>query len=590
MKKYFYFLLIILLACNSHAQKISTDVIRLNQIGYYPHGPKIALVISDKICDYELVDIRNDKAVFKGKSAEPVVSPLSGKFYSTADFTTFNTPGVYVLNIMGVGKSHPFEIRKDIHRDLAKASIKKYYFQRLSIPLEEKYAGKWKRNAGHPDDVVLIHESAASVSRPVGFKISSSKGWYDAGDYNKYIVNSGITMGTMLSAYEDFPAFYNQLELGIPETGNEIPDLLDEILWNLRWMLTMQDPADGGVYHKLTNAQFDPMVMPDKAVTTRYVVQKSTAATLDFAAVTAQSARVLRNFEKQLPGLADSCLRASRLAYAWAMKNPAMLYEQDKMNKKFEPDVVTGAYGDGNVTDEFSWAAAELYVTTSENSFLSELKKNYDAAAISVPDWTNVRLCGYYSLMRFKKSLPEEGRAFADDITSAFLKYADRLMLNRNGNPLNCVMGKVARDFVWGSSAVAANQAIVFLNAYSITGKPVYLENALHNLDYLLGRNGTGYSFVTGYGDKTPMHPHHRPSEADGIPEPVPGMLSGGPNPGRQDKCRYGSTFPDEAFIDDVCSYASNEIAINWNAPLVYLTGAVEAWQRHAGYSPDVKE
>jgi endoglucanase len=141
------------------------------------------------------------------------------------------------------------------------------------------------------------------------------------------------------------------------------------------------------------------------------------------------------------------------------------------------------------------------------------------------------------------------------------------------------VMGGSARDFIWGSSSVAANQGIVLIQAYRISGDQKYFSHALSNLDYLLGRNATGYSFLTGFGDKTPMHIHHRPSEADGIEEPVPGLLSGGPNPGMQDKCKYPSTIPDEAFTDSVCSYASNEIAINWNAPLVYLAGALEASQ-----------
>ena len=131
---------------------------------------------------------------------------------------------------------------------------------------------------------------------------------------------------------------------------------------------------------------------------------------------------------------------------------------------------------------------------------------------------------------------------------------------------------------MWGSSAVAANQGVAVLQAFRLTQNVKYLDASLMNLDYLLGRNGTGYSFLTGFGSKQVMHPHHRPSIADGVAEPVPGLLSGGPNPGKQDKCAtYTSDLPDEAFTDDDCSYASNEIAINWNAPLVYLVGGIEA-------------
>ena len=149
-----------------------------------------------------------------------------------------------------------------------------------------------------------------------------------------------------------------------------LPDLLNETLWNLRWMLTMQDPNDGGVYHKLTNAAFDKMVMPDKATTPRYVVQKSTAATLDFAAVMAQSARIFKQFPKELPGLADSCLNAANKAWDWAQKNPNVLYNQNAMNQKFSPKITTGDYGDRNVSDEFIWAASELFVTTQNDSYI----------------------------------------------------------------------------------------------------------------------------------------------------------------------------------------------------------------------------
>ncbi|MBD0351207.1 MAG: glycoside hydrolase family 9 protein, partial [Flavisolibacter sp.] len=130
---------------------------------------------------------------------------------------------------------------------------------------------------------------------------------------------------------------------------------------------------------------------------------------------------------------------------------------------------------------------------------------------------------------------------------------------------------------------VAANQGILLINAYLFSGNKKYLNYALTNLDYILGRNATGYCFVTGIGDKSPMHPHHRPSVADGIPEPVPGLVAGGPNPGRQDKCTYPYTEPETAYTDDDCSYASNEIAINWNAPMMYLANAIEALQDQLG-------
>ncbi|MBC7923093.1 MAG: glycoside hydrolase family 9 protein [Ferruginibacter sp.] len=563
-----------------------SENIRLNQVGFYPEAPKIA-VVTGPGSTFHLTKPGQTKPVFTGTLGSPRTVAFSQKTVRIADFSAFRTVGTFVVSVPGAGHSHPFDIRPRVHLDVVKAATKGFYYQRGSTPLPATYAGPWARPAGHPDTRVEVHASAATARRPAGTVLASPRGWYDAGDYNKYIVNSGITMGTLLSAYEDFPAFFDTLRLAIPESGDPVPDLLDEARWNLRWMLTMQDPDDGGVYHKLTNAKFDGMVMPDQARATRYVVQKSTAATLDFAAVMAQASRVYRKYPRQLPGLSDSCLSAAIRAWEWAVRNPAVIYDQKVLNDQFEPDVVTGAYGDGDVSDEWTWAAAELYVTTRKEAYYRAIPRLADGK-MPLPSWAQVRLLGYYSLARFEKDLTPVATPALDSLKKRLVDFADELSDGASDRAYATVMGKSAGDYAWGSSAVAANQGIVLLQAYRLTGQEKYIRYALANLDYLLGRNATGYSFVTGHGDKTPRHPHHRPSEADGIPEPVPGLLAGGPNANaaRQDRVTtYPSAFADEVYTDDARSYASNEIAINWNAPLVYLAAALEAWQFEAGYS-----
>ena len=158
-------------------------------------------------------------------------------------------------------------------------------------------------------------------------------------------------------------------------------------------------------------------------------------------------------------------------------------------------------------------------------------------------------------------------------------------MSHISANAFLTVMGQSKKDFVWGSNSVAANQGILLINAYLISGEKKYILGSLSNLDYLLGRNATGYCFVTGFGSKSPRHPHHRPSVADGIDEPVPGLLVGGPNPTRQDKCHYLLTDPETCYVDSDCAYASNEVAINWNAAITYLANAIEALQYEVGLS-----
>ena len=566
----------------SHAQLVQTgnESIRLNQIGFYPDAPKKAVIVGEPKTDVFYVFTVNVRdTVYSSTLGEQRSSFYTSKTTYIADFSALDEEGTYIVAVPGIGTSYAFDIGPAIHQELAKAAIKGFYFQRTAIDLTKQYADKWARPAGHPDTLVLIHSSAATRQRPAGTVISAPLGWYDAGDYNKYIVNSGITMGTLLSLYEDFPDYFNPISLSIPESENQLPDVLDEVLWNLRWMLAMQDPDDGGVYHKLTTANFEGMIMPGDAKATRYVVQKSTSATLDFAAVMAQSSRVFSNFETELPGLADSCLKAATSAWEWAVKNPAELYNQSVLNKAHDPDVTTGAYGDGDVSDEFAWAAAELWIATGEDQYLDHVNL-FPEENMPLPSWGQVRSLGYYSLLRHKEKLEKNHPRKLSELKTRLISFASMLAKTVPENAYATMMGGSEKDFVWGSNAVAANQGIAFVQAYLLTRDQKYLEHALANLDYLLGRNATGYSFVTGYGDKTPLHPHHRPSVADGLAAPVPGLLVGGPNPGQQDGCEYTSKVPGESYVDADCSYASNEIAINWNAPLAYLAGAIEALQQ----------
>jgi endoglucanase len=454
---------------------------------------------------------------------------------------------------------------------------------RVSMPLEKAYAGKWARPAGHPDNIVFIHSSAATNKRPAGTEIATPGGWYDAGDYNKYIVNSGITMGTLLSAYEDFPLYFDTLNTNIPESKDQVPDLLNEALYNLRWMMTMQDPYDGGVYNKCTNAVFDGMVMPGVSKLPRYVVEKGTAATLDFAAVMAQCSRITKRMAKQLPGLSDSCLHAAKKAWQWALQNPELVYDQAAMNELYEPKITTGAYGDHDFSDEWFWAAAELYTTAKEKQYHNVITDKINDSMV-LPSWGRVRMLGYYTLLRNEKLLPEMA-ADIQHTKQRLTAFADTYLLHIKENAFQTVMGQSKRDFNWGSNSNAANQGIVLINTYLATKDKKYVDGALSNLDYILGRNATGYCFITGIGTRSTMHPHHRPSVADGIEDPVPGLMAGGPNPAMQDKCHYDFTEPETAYTDLSCSYASNEIAINWNAPMVYLSNAIEALQYELKYS-----
>jgi endoglucanase len=575
--------------------------IKLNQLGFFASGNKNAVVNGATGNNFYIVNEAMTDTVYTGILGAAKNWSYSSESVQLADFTAFKTPGRYKMQVQGLtSASYPFVISPTPLNPISKGLIRGFYYQRASIPLESQYAGTWARAEGHPDNQVLIHNSAATSVRPTGAKISSPKGWYDAGDYNKYVVNAGISTYTLLACYEHFPTYYDTLNLNIPESGNTIPDVLDEALWEIRWLFTMQDPYDGAVYHKLTNANFDgDNVMPADATTPRYVVQKSTAAALDFASVMAQSARIFANFPNELPGLADSCIISAQNAYSWAINNPSVTYNQSKLTN---PAITTGTYADGYLVDEFQWAASELFTTTLKPEYYSS---SSFSSNVNVPGWANVSTLGLISMAHNRKKIVDS-LANPNDTTTMMNKiisFADTYAGYANGytsialgskpvstnSAYGVAMGTNANDFQWGSNSVAANEALILIQAFNYTKDTTYLKAALSNVDYILGRNAVGYCFVTGFGSLSPLHPSHRPSEADGIVAPVPGLLAAGPNPQQNDGCPgYPSSLPALSYMDTDCSYSTNEIAINWNAPLAYITGAVQSI--YSAIEPEAKD
>ena len=542
--------------------------IKLNQVGFAPGASKMAVIPDARAGAFSMVPVGGGEAVLRGVLAPSALWQPSGERVRVADFSALRAPGKYRLQVAGLAPSDPFEVTPDPYRQLNTAALKAFYFNRAGIALDARYAGQYARAAGHPDDKVVVHASAASAARPQGTVIASAKGWYDAGDYNKYIPSSAIATFTLLAAYEHFPRYFDSQDAGIPESGNGIPDIVDEAMWNLEWMLSMQDPEDGGVYHKLSNLAFDGMVMPAAAMKEpRYVAAKSTAAALGFAATMAAASRVLQPFEHKLPGQSARMLAAAQAAWRWAEAHPGATF-------KNPAGLVTGEYGDRTLGDERAWAAAELYVSTRDDAYYRAFRPA--PGQPSLLEWDKVDALAWISLAHHRAALtPLADRALIEGRTAAI---AASLALAWKESGYRVAMR--APDFVWGSNAVALNQSMLLVQAYRIAARPEYLQAAQSGLDYVLGRNPTGVSFVTGFGTRTPMHPHHRPSQADGIAAPVPGFVVGGPQPMQQDKAecrgRYPSKLPALSWIDDVCSYASNEVAINWNAPLVYVTAALD--------------
>lgn len=558
--------------------QLSTSI-RLNQAGFFSNGSKIAVISGSTATTFSVKSTDRQTSYYTGNLSTAATWAQSGESVKTADFSSFIQMGTFVIDVPGLGYSYPFTIGNDAFVELNRKLIRGYYYNRTSTAIDATHGGKWARNAGHPDDKVVVLPAAASTLRPAGTVLSCPKGWYDAGDYNSYIVNSGISTYTLLASYEHFSSYYDTLNLNIPESGGALPDILDEIKWNLDWMLTMQDPNDGGVYTKKTNASFDGFVMPDKAVTTRYVVQKSTAAAFDFAAVMAVAYRIYKKFDAVY---ANKCLDAAKSAYVWGAANPSVTFTNPAAQSGY-PAVSTGGYGDNTLTDEYEWAANELYIATQNESYYAKGYKS--TTTYSVPSWATVNTLGLFSLAYHRKNLTALGFADTTTVKNKIIAMANTYTTyQKSSSPYKIVMGQGAnKDFVWGSNSFAANQAMILINAYLINKNIDFLNAAVSNVDYLLGRNATGYSYVTGVGAKPVMNIHHRPSGADGIVDPVPGLLSGGPSGSTGDKCSNNATYLAISFVDSTSCYTKNEIAINWNAPAVYITGATEQFRTYNG-------
>jgi endoglucanase len=580
MKKLLTFLLLFLLFTRVNfavppGLTLNTNI-RLNQVGFYPNCAKTGIVAGNPAAGNFTIRLNSDASIqYTGTlGASANWSSFSNETVRAADFSPFNVPGTYVMEVGGTC-SFPFTIAENVFHDVNKASIKAFYMQRSSTALTAANAGVYARAAGHPDNSVVILPSAASALRPAGTIIPSPKGWYDAGDYNSYIVNSGISTYTLLATYEHFSAYFDTLNLNIPESGDVVPDLLDEIKWNLDWMLTMQDPNDGGVYNKKTNANFDAFIMPSAATSTRYFCAKGTAATYDFAAVMAVAYRIYKPFNL---AFANQCLAAAQLAYSWGLANPNVGFNNPGPSGGY-PAVVTGGYGDGSFGDEKEWASNELYIATLNNATYYVNGFN-NGNFYGIPSWPNVNTLGLMSLVKNRKKLNAAGFVDTTNMKNKLIGLAAPLQTHQSTvSAYKVAMGQggVGNDFNWGSNSQAANQGMILLSAYEINNNLAFWIAAIANLDYLLGRNATTYSFITGYGSKPPMNPHHRPSEADGIVNPIPGFLVGGPqNLNNGDGCAYVGTQPATKYLDDVCSYTTNEIAINWNAPFVFLSAAIQ--------------
>jgi endoglucanase len=554
--------------------------VRVNMVAYLPKGPKNATVVTDATTalPWQLKDA-GGKVVASGESAPRGVDASSGQNVQSIDFGSYTKAGTgYTLTADGE-TSRPFDIGGTAYEALRGDALKFYYPQRSGIAILDGLRPGYARPAGHVG--VAPNQGDTAVPCQTGvcdYSLDVSGGWYDAGDQGKYVVNGGISVAQLMSEFERTknaatarPHADGALE--IPESGNGVPDILDEARWEQEFLLKMQVPDGmpfaGMAHHKIHDQNWTGLpLLPHLDPQKRELHPVSTAATLNLAATAAQAARLYAPYD---PAFAARNLTAARKAWAAAKANPAKLASPSD-------GTGGGTYDDADVSDEFYWAAAELYITTGEKEFKDYvLASPQHTADIWGPrgfDWGHVAQLGRLDLATVPNALP--GR---DQVRQSVVQGAEKYLATLTGHPYGVPYDPPTYD--WGSNNLVLNNMVVMAAAYDITGTLKYRNGVLQGIDYILGRNALNQSYVTGYGEVASHNQHSRwySHQLDStLPNPPKGTLAGGPNSGVQDPVaaeKLKDCKPQFCYIDDINSWATNELTINWNSPLAWVSAFV---------------
>lgn len=543
-----------LLATHLNAQT-QTENIRLNQVGFFSDGLKLAIAVdfSETVFSVWTSDLQTK--MYEGVlSQRPSMISSCETNIKMADFTAVKKEGEYVV-VIGSSKSFPFKIAGDALNEVTKAQMKYYYFNRAGMELKPEHAGKWARKAGHANDSVVIYDAQTRW-------ISMPGGWYDAGDYGLYMVTASLAANQIMMAYEQFPEYWNKTELNIPESNNGVPDILDEVKYELKWMYKMKDPQTHGVFYKATSKTHAAYVMPDQDNLQFYCMVKNATSAFDYAATFAQAARIFKQYQTQLPGYADSCLTAAKEAWTWALAN-----ESTRPSCANPTGVTTGGYGDNvanNGNDNKVVAGVELFITTGDSTYLKPvLSTAQNGFSNNEALWSEKRPNACIELALHGDTLAKQ----------RLLIYANLQLSIQGSNGYYTNIGNSNNDFNWGSSRRISNRGMALMAAYQVTKDKKYLHGVINSMDYILGRNATAYSFITGFGSKKVMDPHHRISDNDGVTDPQPGLPMQGPYDGSLGSgCTPREVSPCRAknFIDNSCSFVSSELTIDQGSPNVY--------------------
>lgn len=516
-----------------------TPYLQVNQTGYVPAGPKFAfaggwlgsagpLPVGSR--EFQVLDQQN-REVFKGPlELRAAADPWSGNDVYQADFTGLTRPGVYQLKVAGLGRSDPFVIAEDVYAPLARKVLRVFYHSRNSTPISSPWADPaHQRQDGIPDRFNGVFHPSVGKS-PLGhgengdqFK-AIRRGWFDAGDYGQYVTNAAPVWFAVSTGLDLAPENFRDGDLGIPESGNGIPDILDELEWGMDWALSMQD-SDGGVYWRIASQRWDEG-LPVRVSRPRYIFEKTTHATAVFAAMAASHARLIAPWR---PERSRQVLQAARSAWQFldtheVWPSPGQVYRNPK-------GVAAGEYPDKTVEDAMAWAAAELFRTTGDAQFLRDYETRIGTVQLDPTGVVSFKDQGMAAIWAYLMS-EAAGRdpKTVDQARSAIIAGADWRLRMASEHPFRAAMHPKIELTGWGNFAHSTRATIPLLQAYRLTGDSRYRDLAWESPLAQLGGNPQGLSYITGNGSRSPKHPLSKLSQYGLTGEALAGIPVNGPH------------------------------------------------------------
>jgi endoglucanase len=537
---------------------VALPTIKVDTVGYLVERAKLATLPAVEVNRFEVVDTETDESVFEGELSVSTDNTDTGDTTQVAEFSELKTPGTYVVRVEGLADSPPFVIRSDAWNEPLRVVMLGLYGQRCGVDVQFDYQGTtFKHRACHLNDGLSGGKFEGGVWTDDGDERDGTGGWHDAGDYGKYTVNGAFALAFLFKAWEDFGDKLGHVE-HVPDYSDKLPQWLAEAKFQMDQLLKMQ-LEDGSASHMLGPQAYPNTVMPEADTPIRRFTDASSAATADLVAVAAMASRVFRELDGEF---ADKCLAAAERGQAFLDVNTVAV------SPSFS-GFTHIAYSGNPDSDERFWALVELWRTNGDTALLKRVE---DALPKSVSinfDWANVQNLGVFSYVQAQSDARDAAKLEA--AKQAIIASADTLVANTSAHAYGRGIGSM---YYWGVNGVLARSTMNLLIANQIEPDASYLDAAAQQLDHLFGRNPFGRTMVTGLGYLPARNPHHRPSQSDGIEEPWPGLLVGGPNP---DDPVAAKQAPGLAWTDYAGDYFVNEVAINWNTALAYaLAGFYE--------------